>query len=466
VTVPRKIVDGVRAILDRFVPRGAILLSILTFAAYVMGLVRDRELTQTFGAGSGELDAYLAAFILPSVFFSVIVASGLTAPFIPIFTGLRRDSTESAYAFGQTILTLAVLAMGIVAGILFVLAPLTVEIVAPGFGPGQRELYIGLFRIACLTQVLFAASTALGEVLVAERRFFFYGIGPMLYSLGITVGTVTLAGRFGIYAPAIGAVLGASLHLGVRVLGTLRTGFQIRPRLGVRTRAIAGFFRLAIPKVGSAPIEPLTFLFFTRVASTLAVGTITTFNIAENFHAVPVSLIGIAFSVAAFPGLSAAYAAADRGEYIRLVRMNLVTIGVLTTLAAVGLAIVGPFAIDVFFGGGNFDADDVARTSALLIVFALAVPFESLGHLASRAIYASRHTLMQVVASILGFGVTVAATLLAVPLIGAVAIPFGFAFGVAVRLVLLLVVLAWRIRIMSGVPAHLVDEGVAAAGAD
>jgi hypothetical protein len=41
----------VERLLERFVPRGAILLSVLTFGSYVMGLVRDRILTQTFGAG-------------------------------------------------------------------------------------------------------------------------------------------------------------------------------------------------------------------------------------------------------------------------------------------------------------------------------------------------------------------------------------------------------------------------------
>ena len=59
-------------------------------------------------------------------------ASGLAAPFVPIFTELRRDvGAQAADTFGQTILTLAVLAMGIVALVLFVVAPWTVELVAP-----------------------------------------------------------------------------------------------------------------------------------------------------------------------------------------------------------------------------------------------------------------------------------------------------------------------------------------------
>lgn len=428
-------------------PRGALLLSVLTFGSYVMGLVRDRILTRTYGAGA-ELDTFNAAFIIPELLFGVIVASGLAAPFIPIFTGLKRDAGEpAAHAFGQTILTLAVVAMGVVAIVLFAVAPVTVEIVAPGFPPDQRERYVELFRIMCVTQVLFAASMTIGEVLIAERRFFFYGAAPLLYNAGIVVGTLAFADRLGIEAAALGAVLGATLHLGLRVVGIVgRTSFRIRPRLEVRTGSIREFFRLMLPKSLSSPLEPITFLYFTSVASSLAAGSITTVNLARNFASVPVSLIGVAFSLAAFPALAAAFAAHDRRAFSRLVGTNVLTIGGLTTLAAIGLIVVGPLAIEILLGGGRFDEEDVAATAAVLAIFALAVPFESLGHLVSRAIYATHHTLLQVGASLVGFAVTIAATGLLVAPLEVLAIPAGFALGSATRLVLLVAVLLPRMR--------------------
>jgi putative peptidoglycan lipid II flippase len=453
-----------RAALDRFVPRGALLLSVLTFGSYGMGLVRDRLLTRTFGAGV-ELDTFNAAFVIPELTLSVIVASGLAAPFIPIFAGLKPDSRQAAHEFGQTILTLAVGAMAVAAVVLFVAAPATVEIVAPGFGAEQRALYTDLFRVMAVTPIVFAGSIALGEVLVAERRFFFYGTAPLLYNLGLVVGTVTLSDRLGIFGPAVGAVLGAAMHLGIRVIGIVgRTDFPIRPRLAVRTRAVREFFRLMIPKTASSPIEPLTFLFFTSVASTLVAGSITTVNLARNFQSVPVSLIGVAFSVAAFPGLASVYAAGDRSGFGRLVRTNALTIGLLTVAAAVGLVLLGPTVIDVVFGGGRFDADDVARTALVLGVFAVSVPFESLGHLVSRAIYATRHTVLQVVATLLGFVTTVVVTLAMAGPAGVIAIPLGFSAGSAVRLVLLGLVLAWRLRLMPAGPTHLVDPPPQGAG--
>lgn len=437
--------NRLRPLLARFLPRGAIVLSVLTLASYGMGLIRDRLLTQTFGAGA-ELDAYNAAFILPELTLRVIVASGLAAPFIPIFVRLRHDDVEAARAFGQTILTLAVLAMGVSAAVLFVVAPATVSFVAPGFGPDERELYTSLFRVMCITPVIFAASIALGEVLIAERRFVPYGLAPILYNAGLAAGTLLLSDALGIFGPAVGAVAGALLHLAIRVWGIRRTGFPIRPRLEIRTAAIREFFLLMLPKTGSSPIEPLTYLFFTNVASTLAAGSVAVVNLAQNFQALPVSLIGVAFSLAAFPTLAAAYADGDRGAFVRTLSTNLLSIGALTIAAAAGLYVVGGLAVGLLFGGGRFDDEAVGRTALVLGAFAVSVPFESVGHLLSRAIYATRHTLLQVVASLVGFGVMLATTPALVGSLDIVAIPLGFALGSAVRAAILVVVLVPRIR--------------------
>jgi peptidoglycan biosynthesis protein MviN/MurJ (putative lipid II flippase) len=116
------------------------------------------------------------------------------------------------------------------------------------------------------------------------------------------------------------------------------------------------------------------------------------------------------------------------------------------------MVVVGPIAIELLLGGGAFDADDVARTAGVLALFAVAIPFESLGHLFSRAIYATRHTIGQVLASLAGFAVTILATTLLVAPMDVLAIPAGFALGVATRLVLLVIVLGWRLRQMPPEP--------------
>ncbi|MBA2634949.1 MAG: murein biosynthesis integral membrane protein MurJ [Chloroflexi bacterium] len=430
----------------RFVPEGAALLSALIFGSYLLGLVRDRAFARTFGAGA-ELDAYNAAFVLPELLLDVLVEAGLAAPFIPIFLQLRSEGDgREGDRFARTILTGAVTIMGVAAIAMFVFAEQTTALIAPGFDAGQRDLYVRLFRVMLVTPILFAASLTLGQVLLAEQRFFWYGLAPLLYNVGIILGTVAFSDALGIFGPAIGALIGAVLHLASRFVGLRRSSFRIGLGRGFRMPAVREFVRLMLPKTASQPVEPMTFLFFTSVATTLAAGSVSAISFARNFQSVPVSLIGVAFALAVFPSLSTAHAEGDRPSFLRLLRTNLVSITVLTVAAAIGLAVVGGLAIRVLLGGGSFDAEDVAITSSVLAAFAISVPFESLAHLLSRAIYATRHTLLQVLASLAGLGITVLATQLLLGELAIVAIPIGFAVGQAAKVGLLGLALAIRLR--------------------
>ena len=455
--LPPRLRDRGRALLSAALPRGAIVLSVLTFGGYAMGLVRDRLFARTFGAGP-ELDAYNAAFVLPELALDVLVAGALVAPFVPVFTGLKAEADEAARAFGRTVLTLAVLVMAAVAALLFVFAPQSVAVIAPGFQGAQRELYVDLFRVMCVTPVIFAASIVLGEILVAERHFVAYGLAPLLYNGGIVLGTVLLAERLGIAGAAVGAVAGALAHLTIRVVGIRRTTFRIRPSLALRTKGLGSFLRLMVPKMFSHPIEPLTFLFFTSLASTLAAGSVSSVSFARNFQSVPVSLIGASFAIAAFPALSAAAAAGDRRGFSRVFSTNLATIAVLSVGAAVGLFVLSGFAIRLFLGGDAFDEEDIARTTSILAVFAIAVPLESLTHLLSRALYATRNTILPTLASVAGFVAIVLAADRLAPSIGLAAIPIGFAVGMAVKVMILAVALAPRMASI-GRMAEPRDEG-------
>ena len=441
----RRVPAAIRPIVVRFLPRGALLLSVVTFGSYVLGLVRDVAQARTFGAGA-ELDVYNAAFAIPEIALGVLVASGLSAPFVPLFLGLRGQDPHAADQFAGTILTLAILIIVVATPLLFVFAPNTVELVGAGVDAEQRALYTDVFRLMLITPVLFAVSDVLGEVLVAERRFLGYALAPVLYNAGIVIGTLLLGGRIGIFGAAVGAILGAVAHLGIRVVMLRGTGFRFRPALRVRTVAFRQFTRLMIPRMASHPVDPLTFTLLASLASTVAVGAPSSLSFARNFESVPVSVIAVSFALSVFPTLSAAAAAGDRATFVRVVVRNAVAIGALTTVAAVALAVLSPWVINFFFRSDAFTQEDVDRTNLMLVIMCLAVPFESLTHLLSRAIFATRNTILQVLASVAGFAVVIGAANLLAPSLGVVAIPLAFALGMATKVALLALALVPRVR--------------------
>jgi putative peptidoglycan lipid II flippase len=438
----------IRRVVDRVFPRGALTLSVLMFVYFGLGLVRNRVQSSAFGA-SGDFEAYVAAFRIPEIAFDVVVAAGLAAPFVPIYSGLRDRDEGDAERFGQTVLTAAVLVVAVLSLLLAIIAPVTVEWLAPSFDERRRQLYVELFRLSCLSQVFFAASFVIGEVLVAHRRFLPYALAPLLYTGGSIVGTVVLGPSLGITGTALGTVAGAAAHLLVRLAGTVRTPFRPSVRLDIRMPAFREFVRLMIPRMASAPVDPLTVAVFTRVATGVGVGALTSYNYASDYQVVPVSLIGASFSLAVFPALAEAWNEADLPRYRSILRRNVGTILGLTTLAAVGLAVLARPVIERVHGGGAFGPADVDRTAFMLVLFAISVPLDSLAYPLSRALYATHNTVLQVIASLVGFAVVVVAALgLAGPL-GIAAIPVAYAAGTGLKAALLAFFVGLRLRSVS-----------------
>jgi peptidoglycan biosynthesis protein MviN/MurJ (putative lipid II flippase) len=282
---------------------------------------------------------------------------------VPIHERLRREDEALRTGWAHR-LTGAIGLMAAASVVIFLLAPWIGERFG-GFDGATRALYVDLVRINCLAQVLFAASFAIGEILVANRGFAWYALAPILYTGGIVLGTVLLAEPFGIAGTSWGAVAGAAAHLGIRAAGTLRTSFRIRPAFDVRTAAFREFIRLMLPRMASHPVELLMLTWFTILATGLGPGSVSSFNFSSDYQVVPILLIGAPFSLAVFPTLSAAFADGDTLTFRVVLARNLLSVGLLTAGAAVALFALSGTLVEVLLGGGRFGPEDVERTTTV-----------------------------------------------------------------------------------------------------
>ena len=453
----RSLQDRAGAIVRTALPRGALILSSVTLVGFAMGLLETRVLAHTFGAGT-ETDAFNAAFVLPSLMLEILVVGGMISSFVPLFVGLRDEDRADAMAFGRTIMTLAILAMTVAIGIMVVFAPQCISFVAPGFTGEQRDTAISLFRILSVTQIVFAATWVLGEILIAEKRWLSYAVAPLMYSSGIIAGTLLLGDSMGIYGAAVGAVAGALAFFAVRLVGALRTGFVPWPSLNLRTKGLREYLWLMLPKMFSQPLESsVILLYFTALASTLQAGSLTDLTYARKFQTMPELVIGAQFAIAAFPALAAAADLGDRRAFRKIFSTNLATIAVLSTGAALGVLALGWLAVRILLGGGAFDAGDVSTTTLLVAVFAVSIPLESVVELLARAIYATKNTLIPTAASAVSFVALFITAQRMAPAAGLLAIPAAYAVGQGVKLVILAVALAPRMDSI-GRPKPAQDE--------
>lgn len=424
---------------------GASILTITTFGSYVLGLVRDRILAQTFGA-SRTLDIYNAAFHIPDLILNIFVAGALSAAFIPIFSGLLAKGQHSeADRFASTTLQAAGVTVIVVGLACFLLMPWLAPLIAPGFTPEEQAILIRASRMLLVSPLLFAFSNGIGGMLISYKRYLPYGLSPMLYNLGI-IGGALFGAKYGVNGIIVGTLFGALLHLAVRLAGIARTAFRFRDGIDLADHHFIHMVKLMLPKMIGHPVEQVTFLLFTNIASLLAAGSITVVNFARNFQSVPVSLFGIAFSLAIFPMLCEAAAqkkSAHWRENFNKARRNILFF---TLPSALGLLLLAKIPVALFLGGGNFTPADSEKTALVLAIFSLAIPTESLQHLYARGFYALKNTVIPVVVGIAGLLIAIFSARLLVPQLDILAIPLGFALGSFARLVLLVLLLPRMLR--------------------
>ena len=69
---------------------GAILISVFSVLSKILGLLRDRMLASSFGAGQ-ILDSYFAAFRIPDFIFNSLILGALASAFVPVFVKLSKE---------------------------------------------------------------------------------------------------------------------------------------------------------------------------------------------------------------------------------------------------------------------------------------------------------------------------------------------------------------------------------------
>jgi putative peptidoglycan lipid II flippase len=364
----------------------AYLLGGFTLLSSLLAFMRDRILAHTFGAGL-SLDIYNAAFRLPDLIF-VTVASLVSAyVLIPEFT--RRQGKERVL-YMETITAWFFILIALVGIIAFVLAPWILKLVFPELASGENGgTLLVMARIMLLQPIFLGFSNILATITQAQKRYVIFALSPLFYNLGIIIGVVVLYPFLGLTGLAWGVVIGAVMHVAVPLPTILRDGFFVRiPRLG----SFSTFFRtiaISLPRTLALSANQIVLFALIAIAGTLSVGSITVFTFAFNLQAVPVAIIGISYSVAAFPALAALYAAGKRDEFVRQVRQAARHV-IFWTIPMMGLVIVlRAHIVRVILGSGHFDWADTRLTAAAFALFACALTANALMPLLVRGYYAT-----------------------------------------------------------------------------
>jgi len=385
----------------RSITLAGLLLGVAALAAKIVGLVRDNILASHYGATAGDrtLDIYYAGFRVPDLLLNILILGAVSSAFLPVFTERYAKDREDAWRLTANILTLAAAALAVLAGIFFILTPYLMPVIAPGFTSEELVRAENVTRLLLISPILFGISSIVSALLHTFKRFVLYSLAPVLYNFGIIIGTLFFTVPEPELAPAMGAVLGALLHLLIQLPGLKGTGFRFRPILTPIHEAIREIGALSLPRTANLVVNQLQTIILTAIASG-AVGAIAIFNLGMNLAFVPVGIFGISFATAAFPVLAHAWAEKNREAFGHALLRTIQEILFFTLPAAVLFLVLRAHIVRVVLGQGLFSWEDTRLTAAALGAFAVGVVAFALLPLLVRAFFAQKNTTLPLLVAI------------------------------------------------------------------
>ncbi len=377
----------------------ALLLSGSTMISSLLGIYRDRLLNglylDNYPAG---IDAYTAAFMIPDFMFFILVSGALSVSFIPVFNQrLASGNKKSAWVLSSSLVNFMAI-ITLLASILIIIFadPLVRYIVGPGLDEQGRSLAISMMRIIAVNPFLFAVATVISSMQQAVGRFTFLALAPTIYNIGIIIGAKFFTGGInlfgwqvfdgGIMGVALGVVLGAMLQLIVSSIGLVGLGFDYQMKINWRNKGFRAVLRLLPPRSLDQGIDYVNGIVEMNLASRMGDGVMRAYQQASSLSLMPVSLVGVAISNAAFPRMTERLAEGKTDLFKQELRQVLRWIIWLAAPIAVITFFTRGYIVNFIKNGGN------ALIAGLLGALVLSILFRTVYHIAARTFYAQQDT--------------------------------------------------------------------------
>lgn len=451
----RRTVDKINQRLT--VKLAAAILAGSTLLSSLLGFFRDRLLNSAYmpsenGALAGYpvgLDAYTAAFMVPDFMFAVLVSGALSVTFIPVFNERWvKGNKQSAWQISSSMINFMALVTMVASVLIIIFAdPLMKYLIAPGLSESGHALAVSMMRVIAVNPFIFAIASVIASIQQAVGRFMFCALAPMIYNVGIIIGTVWFTNGInlfgwqifdgGIMGVALGVVLGSFLQLVVSAVGLAGLGFDYNFKIYWRNRGFRKVLSLLPARSVDQGMDYVVSLVEVNLASRLADGTVRAYQQALTLHLMPINLIGVAISNAAFPKLTEHLGEGRDDLFQKDLRSLLRIIFWMALPVAVVIFFTRGYVVHFIRNGGN------QLIAGILGCLVVAILFRTIYHMAARAFYARQDTKTPLYISIfsISLNIILAIVLSMVLKMGAYGLAWAQSTVAVLEVVILLVVM-------------------------
>ncbi|MFF3092227.1 murein biosynthesis integral membrane protein MurJ [Streptomyces cyaneofuscatus] len=435
-----------------------------TLVSRLTGFIRSLVITAALGAALLG-DSFTIAYTLPTMIYILTVGGGLNSVFVPQLVRAMKDDEDGGEAFANRLLTLVMVALGLIVAIAVLVAPVLIQLMSNTIADDVAANSVAVtFARYCLPTIFFmGVHVVMGQILNARGKFGAMMWTPVLnnivmiitFGLFIWVYGTSAESRMGVDTiPPEGVRLlgiGTLLGLVVQALAMIpylrEAGFRFRPRFDWKGHGLGKTVKLAKWTVLFVLANQAGVLVVTQLATSAGKlagkdGTgFLAYSNAQLIWGMPQAIITVSVMAALLPRISRAAHDNDPGAVRDDISQGLRNSAVaIVPVAFTFLALGLPMCTLLYASSG---AEAARSMGFILMAFALGLIPYSVQYVVLRGFYAYEDTRTPFYNTVIVAAVNAAASALCYVVLPArwavvgMAFSYGLAYAVGVGV-------AWR----------------------
>lgn len=358
-------------------------MSIGTGLSRVTGFVRQWAMAVSLGVALSSKGAipiassYNISNNIPNMIYELLAGGVLSSMLIPIFLErLQRDGRDSAFRFANSLFSLALVVLGVVALFGTLVPQPFVWTQTFTVKPDEATLAVYLFRFFAVQIVFYGFVAITAGILNSERVFFPSAIAPVANNI------VVIAVLLGAYLPlhatrpdlavialGVGTTLGVVALLVSQVPALFKLGFRFAWSWDLSDPSLRKLGRKTIPILVFAATNIVGVSFRNAFATRAFADGSAALSYAWMWYQLPFGVLAVSYYTALFPELSEMAERADWAPFKAVFARGLRVMSLLIMpMAAMLIGLASPLVS--LYVAGSFPRDAVPLVAAVLRLWA------------------------------------------------------------------------------------------------
>ena len=391
----------------------------------VFGFALQLLVAYYYGAGH-QTDAFFMAQSTSDLLSKMLMGGSVTAIFIPLFIDrLTKNNKQGAWDLALNITNTIGLIYIILIAVVFFFSTQFVQLIAPGFDAETTKLTAQLLQIL-LPSFFFLFMVEFATSMLQSLKHF--GLPALLRIVAPSISIICIIAfvhSIGIYALAVGVVIGSIVQLGLLVWGLLKEGMQYRFFVRLKDPALRSLFHLVYPFIFSVIATQGAGLVYRVLVSGLEEGSLSALKFAEKITQLITIIFINSVTLVIYPLLSEKASLLDTAGMRTTIGRSMRLIVFTTLPLIITVAILRHPIVDVIYHHGSFTDTDANLTSLALLYLVLGLTTTGISSVLGHAILALKQTRTAVAVTIASQIVAMALFALLVPRMGVAGLAFA-----------------------------------------